>query len=260
MVPQKIVGGGPVEPHSIPWQAALVWSGSFNQFCGGILISEHHILTAAHCVRNRVPNDIRVLLKHHSVSTVDNDWVYQVNCIHVHPDYDSYNIDFDFAIVTLKSEVFFDDKAVPACLPIDDEFREDYGTMVVSGWGNTNYTHPHYPGVLHSVQVPYVTMQECDDAYTYPITERMMCAGNLDLGGVDSCQGDSGGEVQKSVKVNALNRPYFAGPLTHEENGKVYAVGVVSWGVGCAFPNYPGVYSRVSSVLQWINDVMVDGC
>lgn len=88
--------------------------------------------------------------------------------------------------------------------------------------------------LLRATTVPKVNEKICADAYSWfgGITERMICAGYT-KGGHDACQGDSGG-------------PLRCGDLL---------VGVVSWGKGCAEPNYPGVYSRISVVRDWINDI-----
>ena len=97
--------------------------------------------------------------------------------------------------------------------------------------------HPKY---LSYVQVPIVTPAECKRSYGLDedgndiITRNMICAGYPGIGGKDACQGDSGG------------------PLVCDEGGFAVVVGVVSWGKGCASPNYPGVYARISPVLNWI--------
>merc|ERR1712135_170778 len=101
------------------------------------------------------------------------------------------------------------------------------------------------PTVLHKVTVPGVSNAVCQQLYEgqygpNAILPDMMCAGNTVEGGVDACQGDSGG------------------PLTYDDQGRAVVVGVVSWGHGCALTNYPGVYSRVTEVLPWINDQMTD--
>jgi secreted trypsin-like serine protease len=91
----------------------------------------------------------------------------------------------------------------------------------------------NYPTVLRKANLTALSPSSCRAAYPDEITDSMLCAGNP-AGGVDSCQGDSGG------------------PLIAPSSGRSVLVGVVSWGEGCALPNTPGVYAKVSSFLSWI--------
>ena len=93
------------------------------------------------------------------------------------------------------------------------------------------------PTDLQWVAVPTVTNQQCGNSYN-GITDSMICAG-FPEGGKDSCQGDSGG------------------PFICEDNEKAVLTGVVSFGIGCALPDYPGVYARVTAVLDWVKANMV---
>jgi len=112
-------------------------------------------------------------------------------------------------------------------------------SLTVSGWGaRSEGGRP--PTTLHAVRVPGISNYQCRRSYR-SITDAMICAGET-RGGVDSCQGDSGG------------------PLTYTSGGSTYVVGVVSWGRGCARPDYPGVYSRVTSALSWINSELSRRC
>ena len=92
---------------------------------------------------------------------------------------------------------------------------------------------------LQYVRVPAVTNSACNSAYGGSITDSMLCAGFTGVGGKDACQGDSGG------------------PYVCNDNGNAVIAGVVSWGIGCALPQYPGVYARVTTVLDWIQSNMV---
>ncbi|XP_002128968.2 trypsin-like [Ciona intestinalis] len=106
------------------------------------------------------------------------------------------------------------------------------GTVcTVSGWGNTQMVGSNYPDKPYSVNVPVISNSDCNVAYGGDIYDGMMCLGLLGTGGKDSCQGDSGGPVLC--------------------NGAIH--GVVSWGIGCAYPDYPGVYTRVSHYISFIN-------
>merc|ERR1711862_166636 len=108
------------------------------------------------------------------------------------------------------------------------------GDCIVSGWGTLSEGGAT-PDVLQKVAVPVVTDDECRDAYgASQIEDSMICAG-VQAGGKDSCQGDSGG------------------PFACDDTGSRYLAGVVSWGYGCARPNFPGVYTEVSYFVDWIN-------
>ena len=90
------------------------------------------------------------------------------------------------------------------------------------------------------MRVPTIKSSDCKKNYSNDsITESMICAGYPGEGGKDACAGDSGG------------------PLVCNENGNAVLAGVVSWGTGCGEPDYPGVYSRVTHVLDWIKENMV---
>ena len=95
------------------------------------------------------------------------------------------------------------------------------------------------PETCQYVRVPVVTNADCNSDYGGEITDSMMCAGYRGVGGKDACQGDSGG------------------PLVCNDGGNAIIAGVVSWGFGCAAPQFPGVYSRTTHVLDWIIANMV---
>ena len=95
------------------------------------------------------------------------------------------------------------------------------------------------PNDLQYVRVPAISNSQCNAAYGGFITDSMLCAGYPNVGGKDACQGDSGG------------------PYVCNDNGKAVIAGVVSWGNGCAHADFPGVYARVTIVLNWIQSNMV---
>merc|ERR1711981_64396 len=138
----------------------------------------------------------------------------------------------DFIILKLSSTLTFNDNVGPACLPDPDHAPDTKGqTCFVSGWGTLS-SGGSSPSSLQWVAVPTVTNQQCSQAYS-GITDSMICAG-LPEGGKDSCKGDSGG------------------PFVCRDNGKAVLTGVVSFGIGCALPDYPGVYARTTAVLDWV--------
>ena len=145
-------------------------------------------------------------------------------------------MDNDIAILKLETALTLGTTIQAACLP-SDNFNPAAGTTChVSGWG-TLKENGDVPTNLQYVSVPVVDQAKCNAAYSNGITANMICAG-LATGGKDSCQGDSGG------------------PFVCMENGKPVVTGVVSFGIGCARAQYPGVYARVTKYLPWIKSNM----
>uniref|UniRef100_A0A8C7WUC4 Zgc:100868 n=1 Tax=Oryzias sinensis TaxID=183150 RepID=A0A8C7WUC4_9TELE len=159
-----------------------------------------------------------------------------VTTVIVHPNYNSNTNDNDIALLQLSSPVTFNNYITPVCLAsTNSTFYSGVNTWV-TGWGNigSGVSLPA-PQTLQEVQVPIVGNRQCKCSYgAGSITDNMVCAGLL-AGGKDSCQGDSGG------------------PLVIKQNNLWIQGGVVSFGQGCAEPNYPGVYTRVSQYQTWIN-------
>jgi len=152
-----------------------------------------------------------------------------------HPGYNSNSQDQDFAIIRLSQDVTFSNTVMPVCMP-DTSKNYDNVPATVTGWGTLS-SGGSQPSVLYEVDVNTQRNAECTNSATAysssDITSNMICASNP---GKDSCQGDSGG------------------PLVTLENNRYYSlIGVVSWGYGCAQSNAPGVYSRVTQQMGWIN-------
>ncbi|XP_062557835.1 transmembrane protease serine 9-like [Armigeres subalbatus] len=224
----RVVGGYEVDVKDVPFQVSL--GNGFGHFCGGSLLSERWVLTAGHCADNRDQGlRVRVGTSRHA----SGGQLYTVKTVHQHPQYNEATIDYDFSLLELDETVTFGENCQPVDLPKKDQPVADGACLQVSGWGNTQ-NPSESRDVLRAANVPAVSNKECSRAYSAfnDITDRMLCAG-FKNGGKDACQGDSGGPL---VEGNTL-------------------VGVVSWGVGCAEAGYPGVYSRVAAVRDWVKKV-----
>ena len=203
--PTRIVGGSEVTPYSIPWQVGLVNPGTDGPFCGGTLISDRHVLTAAHCTAHFTNGrTFEVIVGEHDKTSSEDGTRHEV-CRRVdHPRYQKpFLLQNDFSILHLKTPVKLGTRAIPACLP-PAYMAGDYlvgKTMIVSGWGTLSQG-AQSPDVLHSVSVPGISNKQCSRRVKWGanlIGPMSLCAGGG--GGVDSCQGDSGG--RKSYYLNS---------------------------------------------------------
>jgi len=229
MIGDRIVGGeAAADP--IPWQVS-VRQGNWH-FCGGTILDETTVMCAAHCFdkgQSMSGNFIRAGVKDkddtsgQTIEIANGVWNEEM-------PYEGNNN--DFILLKLSSTLEFNDNVGPACLPDPDHAPDATGqTCFVSGWGTLS-SGGSLPDALQWVAVPTVTNDQCNQAYG-GITDSMICAG-FPEGGKDSCQGDSGG------------------PFICRDDGKAVLTGVVSFGQGCALPDYPGVYARVTAVLDWV--------
>ncbi|MGP4018226.1 S1 family peptidase [Saccharopolyspora sp. 5N708] len=214
-----IVGGQPAKIAEHPWVVYLTDTQG-NQFCGGTVGRVNKIVTAAHCVSDEKPEAIQVVAGRESKQATDGQ-VAKVTGIWVHPAYQNANSGADVAVLTLDQELPQPPLAIAS--KDDGALYQAGKTSTVLGWGATA-EGGQASDILQKAEVPVVSDQECQKAYPQYKADAMVCAG-LPQGGVDSCQGDSGGPL---VVENKL-------------------VGIVSTGNGCARPNAPGIYTRVST-------------
>ena len=179
------------------------------------------VVTAAHCSDFVTAGQVQVLT---GTRNLDGSGVRRnVTRIAIHPNWNPGTFDSDVAVWQLSSSA----TGIPlATLATTDGAVG--ANLLVTGWGALT-EGGSFPINLRKVSVPLFDRTDCNDANSYSgdITARMLCAGRTS-GGIDSCQGDSGG------------------PLTRG-TGNTILTGIVSWGIGCARRNLPGIYTRVSN-------------
>jgi len=241
----KVVGGGPSLYGALPWQVAI-YNTRGEHTCGGVLISDQHIVTAAHCFktdRMRESYVVKLGKYHRKMAKRDRgELVVKLEEISVHPEYNDYANNNDIALLKLIEPVEFTNFIRPICLPNPLTELKVNMRGLISGWGDTKDAS-NRNDVLQQVDVRLIEMKTCDRWMSSVrgggsvLTDNMFCAG-FSSGGKDACQGDSGG------------------PLIIEEDGRHTLVGVISWGYGCARKNSPGVYTKVGNYLHWLQGNM----
>ena len=225
-----IVGGEEVDPAcpdcKYDFMVSLQTNSGYH-FCGGALVREDWVITAAHCVQGDSPSQVKVKIGLHNVNGTQGSITRSVSQIIIHPSYSSWSLNNDYAILQLSQPIT---NFEPIQLVTDTSHDEEPVMATTMGWGATQ-SGGWGSNILLEVDVPID--DSCGNYSNSDITNNMVCAG-FNTGGYDSCQGDSGGPL---IMTNS--------------DGEYELIGIVSWGYGCAEPGYPGVYAKVHSRLDW---------
>lgn len=240
----RIVGGRNAQFGVWAWQVSVRRTSFFGfsstHRCGGALLNENWIATAGHCVDDLLTSQIKIRVGEYDFSSIQEPYPFAERGVAkkvVHPKYNFFTYEYDLAMVRLDSPLEYAPHIVPICLPGSDDLLIGENATV-TGWGRLSEGGT-LPSVLQEVSVPIVSNDKCKNMFLRAgrheyIPDIFMCAG-FDNGGRDSCQGDSGGPLQVKGK-----------------DGRYFLAGIISWGIGCAEANLPGVCTRISKFVPWI--------
>ncbi|KAK4009045.1 hypothetical protein OUZ56_014186 [Daphnia magna] len=251
--PSRVMGGTSTKPNQFPWmvQLLIVIADFFKQkqvTCGATLIKQQYLLTAAHCIYYRKIISITAFLGYHylNIERFDKtgyEVIIPVTQAFVHDDFDLTSMQHDIAILELAKPVRFTDQVHTICLA-ENEPASTVTNATVAGWGSTEaFGTTFFPQLLLSATVPLMKLPQCKLALMGMgklLNEQSVCAGGTMK---DACQGDSGGPLM--VTENSFN----------SRTSRYNQIGIVSWGLGCAQPNIPGIYSSTRHHLPWIQQV-----
>ncbi|XP_054868174.1 coagulation factor IX isoform X2 [Amphiprion ocellaris] len=232
----RVVGGLLERRGGSPWQVLIHRHDGFG-FCGGTLVSDRWVVSAAHCFTEMA--DYVTIGDYDKKRPDPGEQVIKIQEVIIHPYFHSFTFDSDIALLYLAKPVVRSPTATPACLPdihLSRYLLQEGNRGMVTGWGATKYLG-RSSRFLRKVTLPVVMYQDCIATTEQVITDNMFCAGYLDVS-VDACSGDSGG------------------PFVVHYRGTWFLTGIVSWGEKCAARGKYGVYTRLGNYLSWIRDTM----
>ncbi|XP_014478092.1 PREDICTED: uncharacterized protein LOC106746246 isoform X2 [Dinoponera quadriceps] len=238
----KVVHGSIAPKGTYPWQASVRVRGHSrsNHWCGAVIVSPLHVLTAAHCLEGYNKGTYFVRAGDYNTDIEEGTEVEaNIEDYYVHEEFRiGHKMNNDIALVLLKGPgIPLGKDIMPICLPPENTEYPAGLNCTISGFGSIETGKTTQSKDLRYGWVPLLDQSICRAGYVYgegAISDGMICAGYLDEG-IDTCDGDSGG------------------PLACYHNGAFTLYGITSWGQHCGRANKPGVYVRVAYYRRWID-------
>nr|XP_030705858.1 kallikrein-7-like [Globicephala melas] len=224
---EKIIDGMPCLTGAQPWQVALLRGNQL--YCGGVLVNEHWVLTAAHCLMNSYN-------VHMGSEDLSRGQKIRATMSFRHPDYSTQSQANDLMLVKLRTPAKLSSTVKKVNLP--SRCEPPGTTCTVSGWGTTTSPIATFPEKLMCTDVDIISSEDCRKVYRNLLGDSMLCAG-IPNSSTNACNGDSGGPLMCKGTLQ----------------------GLVSWGAfPCGQPNNPAVYTQVCKYIDWINTTISTYC
>jgi len=251
-----LLGKNDVYEGQYPWQVAILrvdlQSNDMVFKCGATLIGHKFVMTAAHCVYDKLrsapldASELRLRMGVTNIKTNDEAYPYKDYDVHdviIHPSYNPQNLRFDIALLAVDGYVLYASHINPVCLPTPGDSADGYVNQqcVALGWGKNSFLKGQFQSNLQSVKLGVVDHDKCEILLknttltaVFRLHESFVCAGGQE--GYDTCTGDGGGPL-----------------ACLDQNQRFVELGITSWGVQCGQKNVPGVYVNVPYLSEWIH-------
>ncbi|CAH0728369.1 unnamed protein product, partial [Brenthis ino] len=254
----RIIGGMNAALGQFPWVVRLGYSlqeyNDFDWMCGGALLTDLHLITAAHCVKAEDDYQLSVIrVGEYDTETNPDCQLHvcappvqdrKIRAIRMHPNFDKPPFHNDVAIIEMDKPVELNDYVSPICLPHVEQLQSlTLGELlIVAGWGKMNMSTEERARILQYVSVPVVKSETCSSFVRgFKLLQSEICAGAQQ--NKDACGGDSGGPLMK----------IFDTP----DGPKTFLMGIVSFGPTICGIRKPGIYTSVPHFLKWVLDNIV---